>query len=41
MGDKFYIILKGEVSVWIPKPAAEMVEIMQTWLNKRSLKSKL
>ena len=41
VGDKFYVILRGEVSVWIPKPAAEMVEIMQTWLNKRSLKSKL
>ena len=33
-GDKFYIILKGSVSVWLPVPIDEMKRPIQNFINE-------
>lgn len=33
-GDKFYIILKGSVSVWLPVPINEMRRPMESFLSQ-------
>ena len=31
VGDTFYIILKGQCSVWLPRPAEVMLPLMKEW----------